>query len=162
LSETTAADDRTSCETRDLVDFFIGTASADVPSEVMHESKRCLLDYLGVTIAAAQEPAVAIARAQFSALGGEPQTRSLGTDVRLRVTDAAMVNGIAAHAFDFHDTHVPTILHPTTPLYSAGLGLAEWRDRPGKKWSPPMPSATRSEPASAWRCTPSTTRRAGT
>lgn len=133
MSKAIAADDRTSRETQDLVDFFIGTASADVPPAVMHESMRCLLDHLGVTIAAAQEPAAAIARAQFVRLGGEPQARSLGTDVRLRVTDAAMVNGIAAHAFDFDDTHVPTILHPTTPLYSAGLGLAEWLDRPGRE-----------------------------
>jgi 2-methylcitrate dehydratase PrpD len=37
------------------------------------------------------------------------------------------VNGIACHALDFDDTHVPTILHPTTPLYAAGTALAEWR-----------------------------------
>src|SRR4029077_8016207 len=29
------------------------------------------------------------------------------------------------------DTHVPTILHPTTPLYSAGTSLAEWRGARG-------------------------------
>lgn len=125
------ADDRTSAETRTLVDFLIGTQSADVPAEVLHESKRCLLDFLGLAIAAADEPAVAIARAQFQLLGGEAQAVSLGTGVRLRVTDAALVNGIAGHAFDFDDTHIPTILHPTTPLYAAGLGLAEWQGRSG-------------------------------
>lgn len=125
-------DDRTSSHTTTLVDFFTSTENEAVPPEVMHESKRCLLDYFGVTIAAAYEPAVSIARRQMARLGGDPQARSLGTDVRLRVTDAALVNGIAAHAFDFDDTHVPTILHPTTPLYSAGLGLAEWLGRSGQ------------------------------
>jgi len=124
-------DDRTASETRRLLDFLTTVGSGDVPEAVIHESKRCLLDYLGVTIAAADEPAVTIARRQYEALGGHPQTRALGTSVRLRVTDAAMVNGIAAHAFDFDDTHVPTILHPTTPLYSAGLGLADWLGRSG-------------------------------
>ena len=55
----------------------------------------------------------------------------LGTGHRLRVTDAALVNGIACHALDFDDTHVPTILHPTTPLYAAGTALAEWRGSRG-------------------------------
>ena len=56
---------------------------------------------------------------------------ALGTFHRLRVTDAAFVNGIACHALDFDDTHVPTILHPTTPLYAAGAALAEWRGSRG-------------------------------
>ncbi len=55
----------------------------------------------------------------------------MGTRDRLRVTDAALVNAIAGHAHDFDDTHVPTILHPTTPLYASALALAEWRRRPG-------------------------------
>ncbi len=54
----------------------------------------------------------------------------MGADSRLRVTDAALVNAVAAHAHDFDDTHVPTILHPTSPLYASGLALAEWRRRP--------------------------------
>ena len=72
-----------------------------------------------------------IARDQCRLLGGDPQARALGTPDRLRVTDAALVNGIACHALDFDDTHVPTILHPTTPLYAAGTALAEWRGSRG-------------------------------
>jgi 2-methylcitrate dehydratase PrpD len=120
-------DDRTSAETRTLLDFVSRTQADEVPAEVLHESTRCLLDHLGLAIAGAAEPAAGIAREQCLVLGGEPQARALGTFHRLRVTDAALVNGIACHALDFDDTHVPTILHPTTPLYGAGTALAEWR-----------------------------------
>jgi 2-methylcitrate dehydratase PrpD len=120
-------DDRTSAETRTLLDFVSRTPPDEVPAEVLHESIRCLLDHLGLAIAGAAEPAAGIAREQCLVLGGEPQARALGTSDRLRVTDAALVNGIACHALDFDDTHVPTILHPTTPLYGAGTALAEWR-----------------------------------
>ena len=68
---------------------------------------------------------------QCLTMGGDPQAMALGTSHRLRVTDAALVNGIACHALDFDDTHVPTILHPTTPLYAAGTPLAEWRGAGG-------------------------------
>lgn len=124
-------DDRTSPQTRTLLEFVRHTASANVPAEVLHESARCLLDHVGLAIAGAAEPAARIVREQALMLGGEPQARALGTTDRLRVTDAALANGIACHALDFDDTHVPTILHPTTPLYAAGTALAEWRGSPG-------------------------------
>ena len=124
-------DDRTSVETRTLLDFVCRTPADEVPTDVLHESTRCLLDHLGLAIAGATEPAASIARDQCLLLGGEPQARVLGTAQRLRVTDAALVNGISCHALDFDDTHVPTILHPTTPLYAAGTALAEWRGSRG-------------------------------
>jgi len=124
-------DDRTSAETRTLLDFVRHTDSRDVPDNVIDESTRCLLDHLGLAIAGAAEPAARIARTQALMLGGLPQARALGTSDRLRVTDAALVNGIACHALDFDDTHVPTILHPSTPLYAAGTALAEWRESRG-------------------------------
>src|SRR6516164_7300367 len=124
-------DDRTSAETRTLLDFVSRTPARDVPADVLHESTRCLLDHLGLAIAGASEPATNIAMAQCRLLGGDPQARILGTRYRLRVTDAALVNGISCHALDFDDTHVPTILHPTTPLYAAGTALAELRGSRG-------------------------------
>src|SRR5258705_10905173 len=124
-------DDRTSVETRTLLDFVCHTPAAAVPADVLHESARCLLDHLGLAVAGAGEPAARIARQQCLTLGGDPQAMALGTADRLRVTDAALVNGIACHALDFDDTHVPTILHPTTPLYAAGTPLAEWRGATG-------------------------------
>jgi 2-methylcitrate dehydratase PrpD len=124
-------DDRTSVETRTLLDFVAHTDASDVPTDVLHESARCLLDHLGLAIAGAEEPAARIAREQCRLLGGQEQARVLGTTHRLRATDAALVNGISCHALDFDDTHVPTILHPTTPLYAAGTALAELRGSRG-------------------------------
>jgi 2-methylcitrate dehydratase PrpD len=124
-------DDRTSAETRALLDFVQRTGADDLPDEVLHESTRCLLDHLGLAIAGSDEPAARITREQCRLLGGEAQARVLGTPHRLRATDAALVNGISCHALDFDDTHVPTILHPTTPLYAAGTALAELRGSRG-------------------------------
>jgi 2-methylcitrate dehydratase PrpD len=132
LSAEQDIDERVSAETRAVVTFLSDTPSAALPAEVLHESKRCLLDFLGVAVGAADEPAPAIAGRTLAALGGEPQVTVYGTDRRLRATDAALVNGISAHVFDFDDTHIPTILHPTTPLYAAGLALAEWRGASGR------------------------------
>ena len=56
-------DDRTSAETRTLLDFVCHTAATDIPTEVLHESARCLLDHLGLAVAGAEEPAARIAKA---------------------------------------------------------------------------------------------------
>ncbi len=52
-------DDRTSVETRTLLDFVSSTPADEVPAEVLHESMRCLIDHLGLAIAGAAEPAAA-------------------------------------------------------------------------------------------------------
>ncbi len=119
-------DDRTSPETRLLAEFLQDRSMTDIPAEVLHESTRCLLDFVGLTIAGVTEPAAAIALRQCELLGGGEQAHVLGSSTQLRATDAAFVNAISGHALDFDDTHVPTILHPTTPLYAAAFALAEW------------------------------------
>ncbi|MFG1934139.1 MmgE/PrpD family protein [Mycobacterium sp. NPDC048908] len=130
-SHSPSYDDRTSLETRTLLDFVCHTSAVDIPAEVLRESARCLLDHVGLAVAGAQQPAARIAREQCHLLGGQQQASALGTAERFRITDAALINGIACHALDFDDTHVPTILHPTTPLYAAGTPLAQWREAAG-------------------------------
>jgi 2-methylcitrate dehydratase PrpD len=121
----------TSAETGALLDFVTEFRADDIPASVLAASKRCLLDFLGLAIAAADNPAVRIARRVVRGQGGHPQSLLLGTATRMSSTSAAFLNGIAGHVFDFDDTHVPTILHATTPLYAAGLALAEARKRSG-------------------------------
>src|SRR5688500_1109007 len=40
---------------------------------------------------------------------------------------AALMNGITSHTFDFDDTHLKTVIHPSGPVASAILALAERR-----------------------------------
>lgn len=40
---------------------------------------------------------------------------------------AALLNGIASHVHDYDDTHLDTIIHPTGPVASALLAVAEWK-----------------------------------
>ncbi|MQA81180.1 MAG: MmgE/PrpD family protein [Streptosporangiales bacterium] len=126
-------DDRTSPETAALARFLAETDDADVPDDVLAESRRCLLDFLGVTIGAVDAEAPRLVRAYVRELGGHPQALLLGTADRVRATDAALANGVAGHVFDFDDTHVPTILHPTVPLYASSLALAQWRGLTGSE-----------------------------
>jgi 2-methylcitrate dehydratase PrpD len=103
-----------------------------IPPEVRREARRCLLDYLGVTLGAADEDATRIARETAELLGGNPQASILGTTQKTSLVNAALINGIASHVLDFDDTHIITVLHPTGPAMSGAFPVAEWKKASGK------------------------------
>jgi 2-methylcitrate dehydratase PrpD len=60
--------------------------------------------------------ATATGRATIAALSpfaGPPQATVLGRRDRIDVLDAALLNGMTSHTFDFDDTHLVTVIHPT-------------------------------------------------
>ena len=46
--------------------------------------------------------------------------------------NAAFINGVSSHIFDFDDTHLKTIIHPAGPVASAILALSEMQPVSGK------------------------------
>lgn len=122
----------TSPATAALLRFASATRFEDLPADVVRESKRCVLDFLGVAIGAADADAPRLARETVRELGGSPQARLLAYGDRTSVVNAALVHGVLSHVLDFDDTHIPTILHPTGPVLSAGLPVGEWQRAPGR------------------------------
>ena len=124
-------DDRTGAHTRRLMEWAASTRHEALPEAVVRSSRRLLLDYVGVAVGGADHEAAPIALEVARTLGGEPQATILGHGERTSVANAALVNGVSSHVLDYDDTHIPTILHPTGPIASAGLGIAEWRGLSG-------------------------------
>lgn len=116
-----------------LVDVVVSTRPEDIPAKVRAAAKRSFLDYLGVTVGGAAEPCTAILRDFVADQGGRPQASAVGAVERCSATQAALVNGTAAHALDFDDTHLPTILHGCAPIASAALAVAELRGCCGRE-----------------------------
>src|SRR5487761_2074346 len=71
----------------------------------------------------AQKPvAAASALAPFS---GPHQASLFGRRERFDIMNAAFINGVSSHIFDYDDTHLKTIIHPAGPVASAILALSE-------------------------------------
>jgi 2-methylcitrate dehydratase PrpD len=51
----------------------------------------------------------------------------LGSNAFVDIQTAALVNGIASHVDDYDDTHADTPVHPSGPVLSALLAVAEWK-----------------------------------
>jgi 2-methylcitrate dehydratase PrpD len=113
--------------TDELVKFVANTTYDDLPPEVIRETKRSLLNWMGVAIGAAWHESVDILLKLSSEVGGPGQVGIYGRRERVDALDAALINGMSSHIFDFDDTHLRTVIHPSAPIAPAVLSLAEWK-----------------------------------
>ncbi|HEX2988190.1 MAG TPA: MmgE/PrpD family protein [Chloroflexota bacterium] len=119
--------------TRSLSEFAVRTTFDRLPTEVVRESKRCILNYLGVALGAADHQAVRLLMETIAEEGGKRQATVLGHGRRCSAIQAATINGTMSHVLDYDDTHLPTVIHPTGPVLSAALATAEWKGLSGRE-----------------------------
>ena len=113
--------------TRTLARFVVSHNAADIPQNVRHEAARSFLNWLGCAIGGSRHETVERALAALAPFSGPPEATVLGRGNRLDIMHAALMNGITSHTFDFDDTHLKTVIHPSGPVASAILALAERR-----------------------------------
>ncbi|WP_415402755.1 MmgE/PrpD family protein [Tateyamaria sp. SN3-11] len=98
------------------------SAVTDAALDVMRLS---VVDWAAVAIAGRLEPVTQAVNHVEMENGGHPTASVVGRATRLPMRGAAMVNGTAAHALDFDDTHFAHIGHPSAVIVSAALAMAE-------------------------------------
>ena len=111
--------------TRTLARFLVTHRYADVPQKVRHEAARSFLNWVGCAVGASRHETVERALAALSEFSGPREATVLGRGDRLDIMLAALMNGTTSHTFDFDDTHLKTVIHPSGPVASAILALAE-------------------------------------
>jgi 2-methylcitrate dehydratase PrpD len=120
--------------TRVLSEYVVEAKFADVPEPVRQEAVRSLLNWTGCTIGGSHHLAVERALSAVLPFAGKPQANLLGRSEKLDVLNAALLNGISSHVFDFDDTHLKTIIHPAGPVASALLALSQFQPMSGAEF----------------------------
>ena len=118
--------------TRALARYVVTATYDDLPANVRKEGVRTLLNWVGVAIGGSRHQTVEIAVAALSPFSGPAQASLLGRRERFDIMNAAFVNGVSSHIFDFDDTHLKTIIHPAGPVASAIVALSEMHPVSGK------------------------------
>jgi 2-methylcitrate dehydratase PrpD len=103
-----------------------------LPAEVRELARQCVLDYLGVGLAGADDPLARILLDEIAESGGAEQAGIIGHRARLPMLSAALVNGAIAHALDYDDVNLAMPGHPSVAILPALLALAEDRKASGK------------------------------
>ncbi|HMI19142.1 MAG TPA: MmgE/PrpD family protein, partial [Sphingomonas sp.] len=125
--------DETVAVTRTLARYVVDAQYSDIPSAVRKEAVRSLLNWAGCAIGGSGHEAVDRALLAVKPFAGAPEAGILGRRERTDVLNAALLNGISSHVFDFDDTHLKTIIHPAGPVASALLALSERRPMTGEE-----------------------------
>ncbi len=118
--------------TRILAEFVANHPSKGWSDEVEHEAHRTFLNWLGCAVGASNHEATLAALRAVQVLEPAGQAMVAGRTERVDITNAALINGISSHLFDFDDTHLKTIIHPAGPVCSAVLALAELTGASGR------------------------------
>jgi 2-methylcitrate dehydratase PrpD len=118
--------------TRTLAKFIVNHRYDDVPEKVRHEAARSFLNWVGCAVGASRHETVENALAALGEFSGPREATVLGRADKLDVMLAALMNGITSHTFDFDDTHLKTVIHPSGPVASAILALSERKSLSGK------------------------------
>jgi 2-methylcitrate dehydratase PrpD len=110
--------------TEKIARFIVDTGYEDIPRAVVEKAKRTALDCLGATLAGVREPVSQAITGYVTKLGGPPQASVFGAGGKVSVQDAALANGVTAHALDYDDCGVK-IGHPSVLVLLAVLSLGE-------------------------------------
>jgi 2-methylcitrate dehydratase PrpD len=122
-------------DTERLAKFIAETDSEYIPKEALHSAKKAILDWVGVTIAGSNEPVTRILAEQVKRMGAIGEAGVICRAFRTSADLAAWVNATASHALEYDDTFPNAAgynFHPTVPILSAVLALAEKMGASGK------------------------------
>ncbi|HET7597796.1 MAG TPA: MmgE/PrpD family protein [Burkholderiales bacterium] len=111
--------------TRTLARFLVEHRADAIPERVRHEAARSFLNWVGCAVGGSRHETVERALAALAPFSGRAEATLLGRGERLDIMLAALMNGITSHTFDFDDTHLKTVIHPSGPVAAAVLALAE-------------------------------------
>lgn len=111
--------------TRALAAFVVQSRAERISQDAGHEASRAILNWLPCAIGGTQHPASIAALSLAERFSGPREATVLGTSRRLDIFHAAWVNAISSHVFDFDDTHLRTVIHPSPPITPALLALSE-------------------------------------
>lgn len=112
--------------TKQLASNIINTTYDKIPQNVREHGIRSMYNWLGVAIGAAYHESVDMALSVASAIESAGQAQILGRNERADLLQATFINGMSSHIFDFDDTHLDTIHHPSGPVAPVVFALAEF------------------------------------
>jgi 2-methylcitrate dehydratase PrpD len=105
---------------------FVERTHWDTISDTLrHEVKRAIMNYFAVSLAGCNDPTLDIAVRTYGKFSADQACSIIGRAEQMDMLNAAALNAMSANVFDYDDTHIPTIIHPTAPVAAALFALSE-------------------------------------
>jgi 2-methylcitrate dehydratase PrpD len=120
--------------TRLLAQYALNTQYEDLPGDIQREASRAFVNFVGVTVGSCQHEAVNISINSLRPLSNSNQATILGRKERFDPLNAAFINGVSSHVFDFDDTHLVTNVHAAGPIAAVLLAYSELKPVSGREF----------------------------
>jgi len=108
-----------------LAEFVAGLKFEDLPKETIEQVKHYIIDVIGCTVGASKEQQARVLVEVLKAEGGNPHSSVIANGFKTSVMNAALINGMMGHTFDFDDDHREGTMHPSVAVFPAVFALGE-------------------------------------
>lgn len=99
----------------------------NLPQKVVDETKKQILDILGVTIGGFSQRGAKELRELVLEWGGKEESSIIGTSIKVPVPNAAHANATMAHCLDYDDVHEKAVMHSGVVIIPTCLAMAEFK-----------------------------------
>jgi len=114
----------------ELSDYIARAPREALPAAVVEKTKHHILDTLAAMISGSRLLPGRKAISFVKSLGGAKEARVVGSRLVTNAVNAALANGMCAHADETDDSHAASLTHPGCGVVPAALAIAE-RERRG-------------------------------
>lgn len=112
--------------TRTFAKFILGTNYKDLPTEVVYQCKRAILDFCSVAMVGYREGAITKPLIRYILnIGGKEEASIIGDGNKVPCTNAALANAAMGHALDLDDGHRYAHSHIGVVVIPTSLAIAE-------------------------------------
>jgi 2-methylcitrate dehydratase PrpD len=116
---------------RELSGYIATALRKALPAGVVEKTKHHILDTVAAMVSGSRLAAGRKAIGYVSTLGGKPESCVVGSKIVTAAVNAALANGMLAHADETDDSHAPSQTHPGCGIVPAALAMAERERRNG-------------------------------
>ena len=104
---------------------FKNTKFGDLSQKVVDETKKQILDMLGMAIGGFSQRAAKELRELVLGWGGTEESSVIGTNLKIPAPNAAHINATMAHSLDYDDVHEKAVMHSGVVVMPTCLAMAE-------------------------------------
>jgi 2-methylcitrate dehydratase PrpD len=113
--------------------YIAAATGRALPAKVQEKTKHHLLDTLAAIVSGSRLHPGQQAIAYIESQGGTPEALVLGSRIVSSAVNAALANGMSAHADETDDSHAASLTHPGCGVVPAALAMAERNRRSGRE-----------------------------
>src|SRR4051812_24537131 len=123
-----------STPSRLLSEYIAGALARPLPDAVAEKARHHVLDTLAAMVSGSRLSPGLMAIGYATSLGGLPEASVVGASLRTSGVNAALANGMLAHADETDDSHAPSRTHPGCAVIPAALAIAERMHATGEQF----------------------------